>query len=276
MVPITSVRELVTPLGLSLGVANVLMQLSLPGVGYGVVDSPVESGRVDLHPVKRARTTATFLAVAVVGDEADRAYLHEVLHSVHAQVRSGPGEKPKYSANSPDLQMWVALCLVKYYVDQYEMVHRRLDDQEFAAVLRDGMPLGTTLEVSPKAWPTSRGEYEELWQRYLERLEMDDKVRDFLRSLADLSLFEQRLGLLGTAMHHLLGWRIEYLARAGLPDRFRSMLGYRWSPADERSFRYYRRSLRVVDTLTPGVWLLPSYAVLWDMRIRRRLGMRVV
>ncbi len=41
------------------GPANVIMQLARPGVGYGVLESRVESGRVDRHPIKRARTTFT-------------------------------------------------------------------------------------------------------------------------------------------------------------------------------------------------------------------------
>lgn len=49
------------------GPANVIMQLAQPGVGYGVMESRVESGRVDLHPFKRARTTFTYLAVATNG-----------------------------------------------------------------------------------------------------------------------------------------------------------------------------------------------------------------
>lgn len=39
------------------GPANVIMELAMPGVGYGVLESRVESGRLDRHPIKRARTT---------------------------------------------------------------------------------------------------------------------------------------------------------------------------------------------------------------------------
>ncbi|HXO57836.1 MAG TPA: oxygenase MpaB family protein, partial [Mycobacterium sp.] len=46
-------------MALLLGPANVIMQLAQPGVGYGVMESRVESGRIDLHPIKRARTTFT-------------------------------------------------------------------------------------------------------------------------------------------------------------------------------------------------------------------------
>jgi len=49
------------------GPANVIMELAQPGVGYGVLESRVESGRTDRHPIKRARTTFTYLAVATAG-----------------------------------------------------------------------------------------------------------------------------------------------------------------------------------------------------------------
>ena len=57
---------------LALGNANVIMQLALLPVGRGVAESPVESGRVDKHPIKRLRTTMSFLAIAILGTEDER------------------------------------------------------------------------------------------------------------------------------------------------------------------------------------------------------------
>ena len=53
--------------------ANVIMQLAVPGVGYGVLESPVDCGKLTLHPVKRTRTTLTYLAVALLGSPDERA-----------------------------------------------------------------------------------------------------------------------------------------------------------------------------------------------------------
>src|SRR3989337_1253342 len=55
------------------GAANVVMQLSWPEVGHGVVESKVDSGNVLKHPWKRARTTFQYLAVAILGSAQDRA-----------------------------------------------------------------------------------------------------------------------------------------------------------------------------------------------------------
>ncbi len=73
--PATRVADLLNPAATLLPAANVIMQLSLPGVGYGVLESPVDSGNVYKHPFKRARTTGTYLAVATIGTESDRALI---------------------------------------------------------------------------------------------------------------------------------------------------------------------------------------------------------
>src|SRR5947209_11018649 len=64
--PVTGVADLLNPAAVLLPAANVIMQLSRPGVGYGVVESPVDSGNVYKHPFKRARTTGTYLSVATI------------------------------------------------------------------------------------------------------------------------------------------------------------------------------------------------------------------
>ncbi len=110
------------------------MQLSLPGVGYGVQESRVDSGNVYKHPFKRARTTGTYLAVATIGTEADRQLFRAAVDSVHQLVRSRPSSPVRYNAFDPQLQLWVAACLYRYFVDQHEFVHGPLDYDSADAV----------------------------------------------------------------------------------------------------------------------------------------------
>lgn len=42
---IRTVGDLVSPMGGSINAANVIMQLAVPGVGQGVIESAVHSGR---------------------------------------------------------------------------------------------------------------------------------------------------------------------------------------------------------------------------------------
>ena len=112
------------------GPANVIMQLARPGVGYGVKESRVESGRVDRHPIKRARTTFTYLAVASKGTDAQKAAYRRAVNKAHAQVYSTDESPVKYNAFDKDLQMWVAACLYKGGVDVYRLFVGELDDDD--------------------------------------------------------------------------------------------------------------------------------------------------
>src|SRR5918912_1015379 len=95
------------------GPANVIMQLARPGVGYGVMESRVESGRIDRHPIKRARTTFTYLAVATKGSDEQKAAFRRAVNRAHAQVYTTDESPVKYHAFDKELQMWVAACLYK-------------------------------------------------------------------------------------------------------------------------------------------------------------------
>src|ERR1700729_4508703 len=90
----TRVADLLNPAAVLLPAANVIMQLSLPGVGYGVLESPVDSGNVYKHPFKRARTTGTYLAAATIGTESDRELIRGAVDTAHRQggaPASSPG-----------------------------------------------------------------------------------------------------------------------------------------------------------------------------------------
>ena len=125
----TRVVDLINPAAVLAPAANVIMQLSLPGVGYGVLESPVDSGNVYKHPFKRARTTGTYLAAATLGTDADRALIRDEVDKVHALVRSKTSSPLSYNAFDPRLQLWVAACLYRYYIDQHEFLYGPLDDE---------------------------------------------------------------------------------------------------------------------------------------------------
>jgi hypothetical protein len=157
----TRVVDLLNPAAVLLPAANVIMQLASPAVGYGVLESPVDSGNVYKHPFKRARTTGTYLAAATIGTEEDRELIRREVDRVHALVRSTSSSPVSYNAFDPRLQLWVAACLYRYYVDQHEFLYGPLDDEAAEAIYRDASKLGTTLQVRADIWPADRAAFDE-------------------------------------------------------------------------------------------------------------------
>ena len=166
------------------GPANVIMQLAQPGVGYGVMESRVESGRVDRHPIKRARTTFTYLAVATNGSDEQKAAFRRAVNRAHAQVYSTDESPVAYNAFDTDLQLWVGACLYKGAVDVYRLFVGEMDDETAERHYREGMALGTTLQVPADMWPADRAAFDRYWQESLAKVHIDDTVREYLWPIA--------------------------------------------------------------------------------------------
>ena len=121
--------------GLLAGPANVIMQLARPGVGYGVMESRVESGRVDRHPIKRARTTFTYLAVSAQRHRGAAGGLPAGGERRARQVYSTDESPVSYNAFDPELQMWVGACMYKGVVDIYRIFVGEIDDADRRAAI---------------------------------------------------------------------------------------------------------------------------------------------
>jgi uncharacterized protein (DUF2236 family) len=254
--------------------ANVIMQLSLAPVGYGVRESRVDTGNVFIHPVKRARTTFSFLAVAVLGDENDKRYVREQLRTVHHQVISTEDSPVRYSANDPRLQLWVAACLYRWFVDQYELLYGPLPAEQADVIYKDAASLGTTLNVRPNMWPADQEEFERYWNEQLSSVRIDPPVREHLLAIADLSFLRGHIGPLGSLVHMTLGKPYLFMTTGSLPQPFRDEMGLTWSPAHQRAFDQVRRVVAVADRVAPVSKLLMR-AQMADVRLRRRAGVRV-
>lgn len=266
----TRVADLINPAAALAPAANVIMQLSSPGVGYGVLESPVDSGNVYKHPFKRARTTGTYLAAATIGTDADRALIRAAVDGAHRHIRSGSDSPVRYNAFDPGLQLWVAACLYRYYIDQHEFLYGPLDDDAADAVYRDAMRLGTTLQVRPEMWPADRVAFDEFWKRSLEDLRIDEPVRRHLHGVAALAF-------LPTPLRQLAGPLNLFATTGFLPPEFRELMRLRWTPRQQRTFDLLIRALRMADRVVPReVYLLGYQLYLWDMRSRARRGRRVV
>jgi uncharacterized protein (DUF2236 family) len=266
----TRVVDLLNPAAALLPAANVVMQLAMPGVGYGVLESPVDSGNVYRHPFKRARTTGTYLAAATLGTDDDRALIRAEVDRVHALVRSNPASAVSYNAFDPTLQLWVAACLYRYYLDMHEFLYGPLDDDSADAIYLDARTLGTTLQVREGMWPADRVAFDEFWKRSVDRLRIDPPVREHLHGVAALAFLPAPL--------RLLAGRFNLFATTGfLPTEFREHMRLPWTTAQQRRFEWLLTGLRLADRVIPrDVWILGYRLYLWDMRSRASRGRRVV
>lgn len=190
-----SVAEAMDFWAFAAGAANVVMQLSRPQVGCGVVESKVDSGNLLKHPWKRARTTFQYLAVAILGRADDRAAFREAVNTAHSYVKSTADSPTRYNAFDRELQMWVAACLFVGLEDTYQLLRGEMTAEQSEQFYRSAWTLGTTLQVTEDQWPPTRAEFDDYWAEACRRVAIDDDVRRYLHDLLDLRMINPILAL---------------------------------------------------------------------------------
>jgi uncharacterized protein (DUF2236 family) len=261
-------------MALLLGPANVIMQLARPGVGYGVIESRVESGRVDLHPIKRARTTFTYLAVAMAGTDAQKAAFRRAVNGAHAHVYSTPDSPVSYNAFDPDLQLWVAACLYKGGVDFYRTFIGEMDEQDADRHYREAVVLGTTLQVPAEMWPPDRAAFDRYWQQQLDQVHIDAHVREYLYPIAAGRIQGAPLPAVVRRQPEKLG---VFITTGFLPQRFREEMRLPWDAVRQRRFDRLIAVLRTVNNMLPRfIRRFPFNVLLWDLDRRIKAGRPLV
>ena len=248
------------------GVANVIMQLSQAPIGYGVAESTVDSGKAMLHPLKRLRTTVSYLSVAHLGTPAERASYRAAINSVHRQVRSGPDSPVRYNAFDPELQRWVAACLYFGTVDLIERMHGPMDDELADSMYRHSACLGTTLQMPPEMWPADRAAFAQYWREGLATARIDPTIRAYLMELVRLRNLPKPLQWAFADIH-------QFVVAGLLPRELRREMGLEWSAAHERRLSMMLLLAGVVCRRLPRrLRQFPLNYYLWDVkrRIRKR------
>ncbi|MFO7163745.1 MAG: oxygenase MpaB family protein [Mycolicibacterium hassiacum] len=269
-----SIEDGLMGVALLAGPANVIMQLALPGVGYGVMESRVESGRIDRHPIKRARTTFTYLAVATMGAEEQKAAFRRAVNRQHAQVYSTDESPVKYHAFDKELQLWVGACLYKGGVDVYRLFIGEMDEQTADRHYREGMPLATTLQVPESMWPKDRAAFDRYWREQLDKVHIDDAVREFLWPIAAGRIPGVRLP--GPIQRRIDEFNL-LITGGFLPQRFRDEMRLDWDERKQRRFERVIAVIRTVNNLLPKpIRKFPFNVLLKDLDRRIRTGRPLV
>ncbi|MGZ4529575.1 MAG: oxygenase MpaB family protein [Mycobacterium sp.] len=260
--------------GLLAGAANVIMQLARPGVGYGVLESRVESGRIDRHPIKRARTTFTYLAVSAQGTPEQQAAFRRAVNRAHAQVYSTDESPVAYNAFDPALQMWVGACMYKGIIDIHKIFVGEVDDEVATQLFEEGIALGTMLQVPREMWPSDQAAFDRYWEESMAEVHIDDAVRDFLWPIAAGRV--RGVKIPARVQRRLDD--VNLLITAGfLPQRFRDEMRLDWDDEKQRRFDRLMKRIRTVNDVLPRfIQEFPFNVLLKDLDWRIRTGRPLV
>ncbi|MEY9913057.1 uncharacterized protein (DUF2236 family) [Catenulispora sp. MAP12-49] len=212
----------------------ILLQVAHPKVAQGVS----EHSRFTENPLKRLRGTLDFIYGTTLGTSEESARVASVVNRIHTYV-TGAG----YSANDPDLQLWVAATLYKSAVQMYELTLGPMPAAMQEEFCRESALYGTLLGCPEDMWPSSVAEFEKYWDGALAALVVSDDAKRICHDL----LYSRAVPFY---LRPLLP--VNRLITTGLlPEHLRDEFGLVWDARRERLFRFGVRAARLAYPRVP-------------------------
>jgi uncharacterized protein (DUF2236 family) len=212
----------------------ILLQVAHPSVGRGVA----EHSQFAEDPLKRLRGTLNYVYGLSFGTPEEVEWVAGLVTRIHRHV-VGPG----YSANDPELQLWVAATLHQSGVQSYELAFGPMPRAMREEFLQQGAAMATALGCPAELWPGSVAEFDAYWERQLDELEISDDAKQICR---DLMYSRSLPWYVRTVLP------VSRLVTAGLlPERLRDEYGFVWNRRRERLFRAGVRVTRLTYPHVP-------------------------
>jgi uncharacterized protein (DUF2236 family) len=130
------------------------------------------------------------------------------------------------------------------------------------------------LQVPPEMWPADRAAFDRYWQESLDKVHIDDAVREFLYPIAVSRVR-------GVRLPHRVQEPLEnfnLLITSGfLPQRFREEMRLPWDAAKQRRFDRLMAVVGAVNRRLPRIIRqFPFNLMLWDLDRRIKKGRPLV
>jgi uncharacterized protein (DUF2236 family) len=235
----------------------ILLQVAHPLVAAGVAEhsSFADGGFAAVH---RLWQTVQAMLALTFGDEVEQREAIEGILAIHRRVngtlREAVGAFPagtRYSAEDPDLVLWVHVTLLESMVLAHDALLSPLTVDERDAYCAESAWVPTALLARPEEVPTTWAAVE----AYLQRMHASGTlaVGQAGRAVGQ-AVLSPPLGPLAMPLTAI----VRYLTRAWLPDPIRSLYGLSWSEADAR------RLPRVLQAMRAARRVLPARAAKWS------------
>lgn len=233
-------------------VRAILLQLAHPLIAAGVSEHSTFRGSSTAAFNRLHHTVGAMLALTF-GTPAQRAQALDAIRAIHRRVNGTLTEAcgafpagTRYSAEDPELLLWVHATLVESIVIGYEQMIGPLHDAERDQYCADSaavaVELGARPDEVPRSWPALRA--------YLDagyasgRIAVGPQARALAAALT--SPFSN------TVARRLVTPLVSLLAAGQLPGPIRLQYGFAWDPTRQRRYSRIMRLLQLLRRVAPA------------------------
>jgi uncharacterized protein (DUF2236 family) len=139
--------------------------------------------------------------------------------------------------------------MYKGITDIYKIFVGEVDDATAAQLFSEGIALGTMLQVPREMWPADQAAFDRYWDESMDKVHIDDRVRDFLWPIAAGRV---RGAKIPAAVQRKLDDFNLLITTGFLPQRFRDEMRLEWDDIRQRRFDRLMKRIRFVNDMLPG------------------------
>jgi uncharacterized protein (DUF2236 family) len=216
-------------------------------------------------PFKRLAHTGKWFEAVMLGSraESDRvlAAVHKMHTRVHGTLPEDAGPHPAgtpYDALDAELMLWTVAVTMDSAECFYDLLVRRLRDDEREALWLDYIRFGELFGMPRDAAPPTYAEFREYYDGFLasDRVWLTDEARYTGHAVA----FEIPMAAPAQPFKRVH----DVIMLGSLPPRVRRIYGLRWTPAHAAAFKVAVRALRTARRAMPEPVLRGRNAVFFD------------
>ncbi|HET9264536.1 MAG TPA: oxygenase MpaB family protein [Vicinamibacterales bacterium] len=230
----------------------ILLQMAHPLVATGVAQHSTFRGGAGAAAQRAHHTIGAMLSLTFGDDPAREATLARI-RGIHRTVRgtlprpAGPfAAGTPYSAEDPELLLWVHATLLDSIPDMYQRLVAPLAPEELDAFCAESAPtlvaLGGDAARAPRTWRALCEYTENVYRSGV--LAITREARDIADGVLTPRI--SRVPFPGGSLHRLITIGL-------LPESIRSAYGFAWDAARARRFDRALRFLRAARRLSPDV-----------------------
>jgi uncharacterized protein (DUF2236 family) len=231
----------------------ILLQFAHPLIAAGVADHSTFRGS-PFAALARLHHTLGAMQAITFGDEARRRTaldgiraIHRRVHGVLPRAVGGFPSGTPYSAEDPELLLWVHATLLESLPIVHDLLVEPLTPRERDAYCEEAAPvaiaLGARSRDVPRSWHEVRVYVEQMHASG--RIAVSTQARELARELLAPSL----LSVVAAPAR----WANELIAIGLLPPRLRQQYGFAWSADREQSLQSTLLLLRAARHAAPDV-----------------------
>ncbi|MDQ2648958.1 MAG: DUF2236 domain-containing protein [Actinomycetota bacterium] len=225
-------------IGLGAGRA-LLLQLAHPAVAQGVEDH----SEFKRNPFKRLQGTLEATIGVVYGSKELAEGIGRRLHFIHQFIVGAD-----YSANEPDLLMWVHATLLDTALRCRETFVGPLDPDEAETYYQEMSQAAVHFGVALEDQPATLADFREYMATTMDSLQVSDVGKELIGFILEPKL------PFGAHVPFIPVLKFQKLVTLGsLPDSIRSQLPVRWGPREQARYDRVERLVRTLFRATPYV-----------------------